>query len=61
MDKQVMAKAFNMWMDDYTKNPERFEDISKAALAHLHERLEGKEPTYGEECAAILEGYAGQV
>lgn len=57
---RTFAEAFNAWMDDYTRNPEQFERVEESAMRHLNEKLEGREPSYGEECAAIFEQYLGQ-
>jgi hypothetical protein len=53
--------AFNQWQDDYTNNPDGFEDTTKTALNHLRERLDGKEPTYGQSAAATFQAYLGRV
>ena len=53
----MMVAAFNQWMQDYTDNPQAFEDIHVSAMRALNERLAGKEPTYGETCAALLVAY----
>lgn len=58
MDKVVMAKAFNKWLDEYTNHPERFKHTVQSVLEALAEKAEGKEPTYGEECVQILHKYA---
>lgn len=50
MDLQKAAQAFNQWMQDYTDNPEAFEDIRKSAARFLAERQDGLEPSYGERC-----------
>lgn len=54
------AAAFNRWMDDYTKNPDAFEGTQASALEFLRDKLDGREPTYGERCAAIFQEYLGQ-
>lgn len=55
------AAAFNAWMDDFVNNPERFGSITKTAIDHLRERLDGKPPTYGESAAATFEAYLAAV
>lgn len=55
--RKKMAAAFNQWMQDYTENPEEFKDINHSAMEFLNEKLDGKEPTYGDECAALLSAY----
>lgn len=60
MSRAAVAKAFNQWMDEYTKDPDKFEATHKTAMAFLNDRIEGKEPSYGEECVAILDAYITQ-
>lgn len=57
MDKQKVADAFNLWMDEYTNNPEAFDKTEAMAIAHLKEKLNGKPITYGQRCAEILSMY----
>lgn len=61
MNKPMVAQAFNRWMDDYTKYPASYEDITDAALRHLNEKLDGRDPTYGEVCAEILSSYLAEL
>lgn len=61
MSDRVLAKAFNMWMDDYTNNPEAYEQIHTVAIRHLKEKLDGEVPSYGEEMAEIFQGYLEKV
>jgi hypothetical protein len=58
--KQELELAFNRWMDHFTKEPENFSDGYSDALQHLREKLDGKEPTYGQECAELIERYLEQ-
>ena len=51
------AAAFNKWMDEFTNDPDAFEAVEKTAFRYLRERLAGKEPTYGEEAAAVFAEY----
>lgn len=46
--------AFNEWMRRYTDQPERFTREWQSVGAYLKEVGEGKEPTYGERCAALF-------
>lgn len=55
------ARAFNLWMDDFTNNPEAFCSTTSSALQHMREKLEGKEPTYGDVCAAQYAAYLERV
>jgi len=50
-----MAQAFNEWMRRYIETPENFQREFKAVQAFVREKAEGKEPTYGESCAAYME------
>ncbi len=52
---RTMAHAFNEWMRRYTEEPERFEREFRSVEQFKHEESEGKEPTYGETCAAYLQ------
>lgn len=57
----IYAAAFNMWQDDYLNNPQAYESAYDTALNHLKEKLEGKEPTYGNICAKMLQEYLEKV
>jgi hypothetical protein len=52
-----IADAFNAWMDDYVHDPEAFNGTTVSALHHVREKLDGQEPSYGAQCAAILQSY----
>jgi len=49
--KESFVLAFNKWMDEYINDPEAFQETYKTALNHCKEKLEGKEPSYGEVAA----------
>ena len=53
-DKQ-MAAAFNEWMRRYIEEPDKFASEWEAIKTFLAEEQEGREPTYGEQCAAYTE------
>lgn len=55
--KERYAKAFNQWMDDFTNNPDTFKDTYDSALEYLKEKLQGKEPSYGDVCAEQFTQY----
>lgn len=55
LSKAKLAKAFNEWMRRYVEEPEAFEAEFRSVGAFLKDRAEGREPTYGEHCAAYLE------
>ena len=50
-----MARAFNEWMRRFIEQPERFEREFRSVTEFMRETEAGKEPTYGETCAAYLE------
>lgn len=54
MDKALAAKAFNEWMRRFTEEPAKFEHEFETVGAFLKEQADGREPTYGEKCAAYL-------
>lgn len=58
--KQVASgvRAFNRWMDDYINHPEKFEAEHQSIMRHLEEKKKGKQPTYGEQCMALLIHYS---
>ncbi len=49
-----LAPAFNEWMRRDTENPEQFEREFQAVSLYLAEKAGGREPSYGESCAAYL-------
>lgn len=57
MDPDVLALAFDRWMDDYIADPERFEREWQMVLTHTRERLDDRERTYGHAAAATLLRY----
>ena len=59
--KDLYAKAFNKWMDDFTNSPEAFKDTYDSALEYLKEKLQGKEPSYGDVCAEQFTNYLEEV
>ena len=61
VETNKFADAFNAWMEDYAKNPEEFAKIENEALKFLREKLDGKEPNYGDVAAATFEQYLSQV
>ena len=60
MSKEDMVVAFNNWMQDYIDDPERFEKTSSSAIRFLKEKLNGKDPSYGEVCAELMFEYKGE-
>lgn len=54
MDAEKLANAFNEWMRRFEQEPERFESEYASVKRFLQEKADGREPTYGESCAAYL-------
>lgn len=57
MTKEEMVLAFNTWMEDYCNNPEGFQKTSSSVIKFFKEKLEGREPSYGETCTALMHEY----
>lgn len=58
MTKKQMIAAFNEWMRRYTENPEAFEREFETVGKFLTALNDGREPDYGEICAALIEELA---
>ena len=54
MDTNKVAAAFNEWMRRYTVDPAAFNHEFQTVGLYLAEQAQGKEPTYGDTCAAYL-------
>lgn len=50
----VESRLFNQWMDNYIANPKEFATEWQAVVAHLKEKDNGEEPSYGDVCIAYL-------
>lgn len=61
IETTVVAKAFDLWMDEYLNHPEKFQQEAAILQKHLTERKNGTTPSYGESCAAALQGYIRRV
>lgn len=59
--KELFAKAFNNWMDDYINNPAEYKEIFDSAVQHLLEKTQGEEPSYGQACAELFSKYLEDV
>jgi len=59
--EKLAAKAFNRWLDDYEKNPEKFEHTWATVRRHLKQKAAGVEPTYGEKCVEMLNWYIDEL
>ena len=53
--------AFNLWMDEFLNDPERFESTTRSALRHAKEKAGGGGLTYGADAAACFRAYLGRV
>ena len=53
--------AFNLWMDEFLNDPERFESTTRSALRHAKEKAGGGELTYGADAAACFRAYLGRI
>ena len=42
---EILAKAFNRWLDEYENHPENFEQQWTTMRRHLKEKADGVEPT----------------
>lgn len=51
---RTVAEAFNEWMRRYTENPSRFEREFQTVTQFLSDQAAGRQPSYGEVCAAYL-------
>lgn len=58
MNNAQMAKAFNEWMRRFIEDPDGFNREFEAVNQFLTETNEGREPTYGETCAAYMQKLA---
>lgn len=56
-DHALNAAAFDLWMDDYIKDPDAFQEMTDSIRSHLAERDAGSTPSYGSVCAAALDQY----
>lgn len=55
------AAAFNIWQDEFIRNPQEFESSYDTAMRHLSEKLKGEEPSYGALCAELFQEYLNKV
>lgn len=49
-----LVKLFNEWMRQFTEEPEKYAAQFRTVGKFLQEQAAGKEPSYGETCAAYL-------
>ena len=53
-DRQLVADAFNEWMDLYQRDPAQFEAQFNTVADFRRDQANGAEPSYGQNCAAFL-------
>ena len=54
MNQSTIAKAFNEWMRRYIEDPAAYEAEFNSVAGFREAEAEGREPDYGERCAAYL-------
>ncbi len=55
----TLEEAFNEWMRQYTKEPEKFRRQWQDVTQFFEESLRGETPSYGARCVKMLEGIMG--
>ena len=58
MSQDQMAAAFNEWMRRFIEDPAAFEAEFQMVSAFLAQKAAGREPSYGAQCAALLQSLA---
>lgn len=58
---EIVAKAFNRWIDEYERQPEKFEHTWATVRRHLNQKAARVEPTYGEKCVEMLNRYIDEL
>jgi len=61
ISKQRLEAAFNLWMDEFLNDPEKFKSTTALALRHAKEKRVGKKLTYGERAATCLLAYLSRI
>lgn len=61
MTPEIMKTAFNEWMRRYIENPEGYGREFQSVSEFLNDKVLGREPTYGETCAAYLTKLANEL
>lgn len=54
MNQEAIAKAFNEWLRRYIEDPAAFEAEFNMVADFRAAEADGREPDYGERCAAYL-------
>ena len=55
MTANEMKACFNEWMRRFIEEPERFSREFENVTEFLKDEADGREPNYGEECAAFMD------
>ncbi len=58
MNNAQMVKCFNEWMRRFIEEPDRFHHEFETVNGFLRDEAEGREPSYGETCAALMQQLA---
>ena len=61
MENEKLAKAFNEWMRRFEQEPEKFQSEYQSVKEFLRNQADGREPSYGESCAAYLQQLLAEV
>ena len=61
MTNAQMVKCFNEWMRRFIDEPDRFNREFQSVNTFLADEAEGREPSYGEGCAAYMEQLVTEV
>lgn len=61
MTNAQMVKCFNEWMRQYIEDPKAFSVEFENVNQFLKDEADGREPTYGETCTALMAKLAEQV
>lgn len=57
MEMEVLAAAFNSWLEDYIEHPETFLEIEAEIALATQEASNGEIPSYGTRAAELLKHY----
>lgn len=60
MNDADIIEGFNNWLDDYEKDPEKFEQTWTTVKRHMKEKADGDSPSYGLVCLGVLQSYSGK-
>lgn len=61
MNNAQMVKCFNEWMRRFIDEPDAFAREFTAVNEFLKDKADGREPTYGEACAAYMQKLSAEV